>query len=1057
MMRYCLLYVLLGVLFFSAGLYAAITVNVTAPEGGSAFNGNTVDIVFSWNDDNNVASWHKADINYRPVSGGTPTVIATGVSLTSSPHTYTWDVSNVGDNQYYVDVNVYNDLGTSTVATSSAFYIDKTPPSDVNNLRSTSHTTSTWSSDPTVDVAWDASTDATSGIAGYILVWDTNSNTVPTNCGSITTSNTNATSSSLSTGNSHYVHIRAVDNAGNCSTNTTHLGPFYIDVTPPSVSNYSPANGSYTNDTTPTISFDITDAHSKVDWNSLIVKVNSQDVTNDVNYTAITDGNRITYTPANPVSGTVTVNVDVNDNAGASVSASWSFTVDANAPTISSFTQSYGSDWTNDETPEFSISASDTGGSGLSKMAFSCNNSTWSSEVTYATTYSSFDITSSSAGCTTSDGEKTVYVKVKDAAGNWSSAASTTVKYDNSPPNPPTISVESEDDGSFTISWSAPSDVGPAGILSYEVYLDGSLYASTSNTYYTFTNLTNDTTYRAKVKAKDYAGNRSDFSNEVSATPTSTPAPTITIKVINSAGIYTDVLTHESVTIQVTSTGELYDAYLYIDLPSGETVTLYSNLDNVSNFSKKYIMPAEKGVATIRLVAKYGKGKSVEKQHSVTIDPIPPTVSITEPSPNAVLSETVELKALASDEDTDITSVEFYLNNNKLGAAANSDTTEWTMTWDTTQTNNGTYLLKVLAYDSAGNVGTAEIQVSVENLPPEAKWLKEEQKKLEADKNAASKVQEELLKFGMPLPSELKLLKDAADKNFQAFKQSFSAGKYTDANATLLTARALYQAIANFEVKEYKQHSTAFKKADLPASFDRINLSQALRDEVLNIFKSDHNIERTFTIVKLYSKDMNFLAYYIVVRIVLPSDLNAEGVQILEFIPKKFTQNASEIVSLSKVTVVESDPVLMFALEDANEVSYLLNKPFTQAQIDALVNESFWKEFTVAPILFKKTTNITKNDFTVPESQKVTTSSTPEGGRPQGGFPWLWVMIGLLIIGLAIIAAVALGMGRVVGKEEGTPLEQAAKKVEKPKARSIVFGGAEEEKEKGKKRWEFIE
>jgi hypothetical protein len=66
---------------------------------------------------------------------------------------------------------------------------------------------------------------------------------------------------------------------------------------------------------------------------------------------------------------------------------------------------------TNDSTPTLTISAT-----GAVYMAFSGNETTWSSWVAYATSYSSFNITTG-AGCTAADGTKTVYVKFKNAAG----------------------------------------------------------------------------------------------------------------------------------------------------------------------------------------------------------------------------------------------------------------------------------------------------------------------------------------------------------------------------------------------------------------------------------------------------------------------------------------------------------------------------------------------------------------------------------------------------------------------------------------------------------------
>jgi len=66
---------------------------------------------------------------------------------------------------------------------------------------------------------------------------------------------------------------------------------------------------------------------------------------------------------------------------------------------------------TNDSTPTLTISAT-----GAVYMAFSGNGTTWSSWITYATSYSSFNIITG-AGCSAGDGTKTVYVKFKNAAG----------------------------------------------------------------------------------------------------------------------------------------------------------------------------------------------------------------------------------------------------------------------------------------------------------------------------------------------------------------------------------------------------------------------------------------------------------------------------------------------------------------------------------------------------------------------------------------------------------------------------------------------------------------
>ncbi|GAH10333.1 unnamed protein product, partial [marine sediment metagenome] len=64
------------------------------------------------------------------------------------------------------------------------------------------------------------------------ILWDTNPNTIPDSTKNIEQGSENTTSSALADGNSHYFHIRSVDNAGNWQS-TVHVGPFFIDATPP--------------------------------------------------------------------------------------------------------------------------------------------------------------------------------------------------------------------------------------------------------------------------------------------------------------------------------------------------------------------------------------------------------------------------------------------------------------------------------------------------------------------------------------------------------------------------------------------------------------------------------------------------------------------------------------------------------------------------------------------------------------------------------------------------------------------------------------------------------
>jgi hypothetical protein len=118
-------------------------------------------------------------------------------------------------------------------------------PTKVSNLHSTSHNNAIgqWndpqSRDNTIEVAWTDATDAQSGLWGYYVKWDNMQATEPTPDPEDWTKNRikpgvkKATSPELEDGDNWYFHIRSVDKAGNWEGSTAHIGPFYIDTTPP--------------------------------------------------------------------------------------------------------------------------------------------------------------------------------------------------------------------------------------------------------------------------------------------------------------------------------------------------------------------------------------------------------------------------------------------------------------------------------------------------------------------------------------------------------------------------------------------------------------------------------------------------------------------------------------------------------------------------------------------------------------------------------------------------------------------------------------------------------
>jgi YD repeat-containing protein len=138
------------------------------------------------------------------------------------------------------------------------FKIDSVPPSGISGLASTSHVVGVWTNSNAISIGWTAAVDATSGAAGYSVVWNTTpGGNAPTvmNAGNVTS----LTGPVLSDSDSIYVHIRAVDVAGNWAATTQQAGPFKVETVAPqgptSIASTSHQVGAWSNNNTVTVTW----------------------------------------------------------------------------------------------------------------------------------------------------------------------------------------------------------------------------------------------------------------------------------------------------------------------------------------------------------------------------------------------------------------------------------------------------------------------------------------------------------------------------------------------------------------------------------------------------------------------------------------------------------------------------------------------------------------------------------------------------------------------------------------------------------------------------------
>lgn len=129
------------------------------------------------------------------------------------------------------------------------------------------------------------------------------------------------------------------------------------------------------------------------------------------------------------------------------------------------------------------------------------------------------------------------------------------------------------------------------------------------------------------------------------------------------------------------------------------------------------------GSYAIKAVATDAKGRvgssgnvAVTVRNTVA-DTTAPTVAITSPANGAVVKGTVTVTATAADA-VGVTAVHFYAGATLLGSATSTNGTTWTLTrnTNTSATPNGTYPVKAVARDAAGNSTTSAIvTITVKN------------------------------------------------------------------------------------------------------------------------------------------------------------------------------------------------------------------------------------------------------------------------------------------------------------------------------------------------------
>ena len=190
--------------------------------------------------------------------------------------------------------------------------------------------------------------------------------------------------------------------------------------------------------------------------------------------------------------------------------------VDKTAPVLSDITNSSNGNWATSITLKWTITET---GSGISKVQYSFNNSTWN------------DLSSSEwYGLTRSNTRNdTLYIRAIDKAGNISNVKSTNMKIDTA--NPTLTTSTSSTTNSITVVANASAT---SGITKYEYSKDnGATWVTGDTKSYTFNGLTQNTSYSIKVRVTSGVGKTA----MASTTKSTNSIPLPTFKEDNSSNV----------------------------------------------------------------------------------------------------------------------------------------------------------------------------------------------------------------------------------------------------------------------------------------------------------------------------------------------------------------------------------------------------------------------------------------------------------------------------------------------------------------------------------------
>jgi len=304
----------------------------------------------------------------------------------------------------------------------------------------------------------------------------------------------------------------------------------------------------------------------------------------------------------------------------------------------------------------------------------------------------------------------------RDAAGNITTSAATTVNVSNVDSQAPTVSLTAPANGAtvagtVSVSADAADNVGVTGV---QFKLDGAnLGAEDLSSPYSIawaTTGASEGSHELTATARDAAGNSTTSTvRTVTVSNTDAQAPTVSLTApANGATVSGTVTVSASASDNLGVTGVQFKLD-GTNLGAEDLSSPYSISWSTTGTSDG----SHELTATARDAAGNTTTSSVRTVTVGNADTQAPTVSLTAPADGATVSSTVTVSASASD-NAGVTGVQFKLDGANLGAE--DLTSPYSISWSTTGASNGSHQLSATARDAAGNSTTSVVRtVTVSN------------------------------------------------------------------------------------------------------------------------------------------------------------------------------------------------------------------------------------------------------------------------------------------------------------------------------------------------------